>query len=168
MKRVLFVFLIFCAIQSLQAQQTTRIWIVRHGEKNLEDPKEKDPELTLKGKERALALVKYLRGKKVSALFSTDYKRTRETLTPLATRMKLPIQLYNSKDNKALADTILNNYKGKNVVICGHSNRILDIIASFGGSTSVKEISEEEYSYIFFLEIKGEQVIVKDRHYGKL
>lgn len=168
MKRILFVFLIFCVVQSLQAQQSTRIWIVRHGEKNLEDPTAKDPELTVAGKERAVALSKYLKGKKISALFSTDYKRTKETLAPLAARMKLPVKLYNSKDNKALADTILTHYKGKNVVICGHSNRILGIIAAFGGSSSVKEISEEEYSYIFLMEIKGNEVMVKDKHYGKL
>lgn len=168
MKRILFIFLILITAQSVQAQETTRIWIVRHGEKDLTDPKEKDPELSAEGKERAEVLVKSLKGKKIDALFSTDYKRTRGTLTPLASQRNLGLKFYNSKDNTALVDTILNNYKGQNVVICSHSNRILGIIAAFGALSPVKEITEQEYSHIFLLEIKGDRAKLKHRHYGKL
>lgn len=168
MKRILFVFLILMAGQGLQAQETTRIWIVRHGEKDLTDPKEKDLELSVEGKERAETLVKYLKGKKIDALFSTDYKRTRETLTPLASQRNLGLKFYNSKDNKTLVDTVLNYYKGKNVVICSHSNRIPGIIAAFGARSPLKEITEQEYSHIFLLEIKGGHVKLKHKHYGKL
>lgn len=168
MKRILFIFLILITVQSVQAQETTRIWIVRHGEKDLTDPKEKDPELSVEGKERAEVLVKYLKGKKIDALFSTDYKRTSGTLTPLASKRNLNLKFYNSKDNTALVDTILNNYKGKNVVICSHSNRILGIIAAFGAVSPIKEITEQEYSHIFLLEIKGDRAKLKHRHYGKL
>lgn len=168
MKRILFIFLILMAGQGLQAQETTRIWIVRHAEKDLTDPKEKDPELSVEGKERAETLVKYLKGKKIDALFSTDYKRTRETLTPLASQRNLGLKFYNSKDNKTLVDTVLNYYKGKNVVICSHSNRIPDIIAAFGARSPLKEITEQEYSHIFLLEIKGGHVKLKHKHYGKL
>ncbi|NQX41904.1 Histidine phosphatase superfamily (branch 1) [Pedobacter steynii] len=168
MKRILFIFLILITIQSVQAQETTRIWIVRHGEKDLTDPKEKDPELSAEGKERAEVLVKYLKGKKIDALFSTDYKRTRGTLTPLATQRNLDLKFYNSKENTALVDTILNNYKGQNVVICSHSNRILGIIAAFGAVSPIKEITEQEYSHLFLLEIKGGHAKLKHKHYGKL
>ena len=168
MKRILFVFLILIAGHGIQAQETTRIWIVRHGEKDLTDPKEKDPELSAEGKERAEELVKFLKGQKIHALFSTDYKRTRGTLTPLATQRKLDLKFYDSKDNKRLVDTILNSYKGKTIVICSHSNRILGIIAAFGGTSPLKEITEQEYSHIFLLEIEGDRVKLKHRHYGKL
>jgi 2,3-bisphosphoglycerate-dependent phosphoglycerate mutase len=168
MKRILFIFLILIAVQSVQAQETTRIWIVRHGEKDLTDPKEKDPELSVEGKERAEVLVKYLKGKKIDGLFSTDYKRTRGTLTPLASQRNLDLKFYNSKDNTALVDTILNNYKGQNVVICSHSNRILGIIEAFGAVSPIKEITEQEYSHIFLLEIKGDHAKLKHKHYGKL
>ena len=168
MKRILFVFLILIAGQGLQAQETTRIWIVRHGEKDLTDPKEKDPELSIEGKERAETLVKYLEGKKIDALFSTDYKRTRGTLIPLASQRNLGLKFYNSKDDKALVDTVLNYYKGKAVVICSHSNRILGIIAAFGATAPLKEITEQEYSHILLLEIKGDRVKLKHKHYGKL
>lgn len=169
MKRILFVFLVLIIGQSAEAQETTtRIWIVRHGEKVLTDSKEKDPELNTEGKERAEALVEYLKGKKIDVLFSTDYKRTRETLSPLATQRGLGLKYYDSKDNSALVDTILNSYKGKNVLICSHSNRILGIITAFGALSPIKEITEQDYSHIFLLEIKGEQVKLKHKHYGKL
>lgn len=168
MKRILFVFLILIAGQSIQAQETTRIWIVRHGEKDLTDPKENDPELSTEGKARAEALVLYLRGKKIDALFSTAYKRTRETLAPLATQRSLSLKVYDAKDNKGLVDAILNSYKGKDVLICSHSNRILGIIAAFGALSPIKEITEQEYSHIFLLEIKGDRVKLKHKHYGKL
>lgn len=167
MKRLLLIFLLFAATYSLQAQ-TTKIWVVRHGEKNLEDPADKDPALSKAGEERAIALAKYLKGNKMAALFSTDYKRTRGTLAPLASKQHLPIQLYKSTAYQALADTILNTYKGKNLVICGHSNRLLGIIAAFNASSTLKEITEDEYSHIFLIEIDGDQVKLKEGHYGKL
>ncbi|WP_316840964.1 histidine phosphatase family protein [Pedobacter gandavensis] len=167
MKRLLFLFLLLVASYGLQAQ-TTKIWIVRHGEKNLENPEDKDPPLSSAGETRAIELAKYLKGNKMAALFSTDYKRTRGTLAPLAAAQHLPLQLYKSTAYKALADTILNNYKGKNIVICGHSNRLLGIISAFNGSSTLKEITEDEYSHIFLIEIKGDRVKLKEGHYGKL
>lgn len=167
MKRLLLLLLLFTASYSLQAQ-TTKIWIVRHGEKNLEDPADKDPALSKAGEERAIALAKYLKGNKMAALFSTDYKRTRGTLAPLAAAQQLPLQLYKSTAYQAVADTILNTYKGKNIVICGHSNRLLGIIAAFKATSTLKEITEDEYSHIFLIEIKGDQVTLQEGHYGKL
>ncbi|MBB2150175.1 phosphoglycerate mutase family protein [Pedobacter gandavensis] len=167
MKRFLLLFLLLAVSYHLNAQ-TTRIWVVRHGEKNLENPADKDPALSPAGEERAMALAKYLKGKKMAALFSTDYKRTRGTLAPLAAVQKLPLQLYKSTAYQALADTILNNYKGKNIVICGHSNRLLGIIAAFKATSTLKEISEDEYNHIFLIEIVGDRVKLKERTYGKL
>lgn len=167
MKRLLLLFLLLTATYSLQAQ-TTKIWVVRHGEKNLDNPADKDPALSLAGEERALALAKYLKGKKIAALFSTDYKRTRGTLAPLAAAQNLPLNLYKSTAYQALADTILSHYKGKNIVISGHSNRLLGIVAAFNAKSTIKEISEDEYSHIFLIEIDGDRVKLKEGHYGKL
>lgn len=167
MKRLLYFLLLLIASYNSQAQ-TTKIWIVRHGEKNLDNPADKDPALSTAGEERAIALAKYLKGKKFAALFSTDYKRTKGTLAPLAAAQHLPIQLYKSTDYQAIADTIMNNYKGKNIIICGHSNRILGIVSAFKATSSLKEITEEEYSHIFLIEVNGDRVKLKEGHYGEL
>ncbi|WP_316819532.1 histidine phosphatase family protein [Pedobacter gandavensis] len=167
MKRLLLLLLLLVLSYSLEAQ-TTKIWVVRHAEKNLDNSSDKDPALTSAGEERALALAKYLKGEKMAALFSTDYKRTKGTLAPLAAAQNLPIHLYKSTAYQALADTILNTYKGKNIVICGHSNRLLGIIAAFNAKSNIKEITEDEYSHIFLIELDGDRVKLEEGHYGKL
>ena len=59
---------LFIGQQNIQAQKTT-IWVVRHAEKDTSDPKDKDPDLSPEGKERAEALAKYLKGEKLDSIF---------------------------------------------------------------------------------------------------
>lgn len=168
MKRILLIICFFSLVQVLHAQDVTRIWIVRHGEKAQADPGDKNPALSAAGQERAAALAAYLKNTPVDALFSTDYKRTRETLTPLAQEKKLEIQAYSSKDYQLIAERVLKEYKGKQVVICGHSNTILNIVAAFGAVKPFDEIPDQDYQHIFLVEVKENQASVKAQTYGKL
>ncbi|MET4073061.1 phosphoglycerate mutase family protein [Hymenobacter sp. UYCo722] len=144
----------------------TTVYIVRHAEKDTLG-KADDPELSAEGRARALALSQTLAKHQPAALFTTDTKRTRATLAPLAAATKLEPQTYDPKRGRDLADHILKDFAGKSVVIVGHSNTVLSLIDDFGGIPPVDEVQDNEYDYLFTVRVApGMQPTVETRGYG--
>ena len=84
LKRSLFLLLLAIAGLSAcaQEQESTTIIFTRHAEK--QDDGTKDPDLTEKGLERASKIATLLEKVPVSAIYSTDFKRTRNTVKPIS------------------------------------------------------------------------------------
>jgi phosphohistidine phosphatase SixA len=144
----------------------TTVYLVRHAEKDSTSDRA-DPTLSAVGQARALALRQTLERRHPAALFTTDTKRTRATLAPLAEALKLEPQVYDPHRGRDLADRILKEYAGKSVVIVGHSNTILSLIDDFGAIPPLDEIAENEYEYLFTVRTaEGMQPIVEMRGYG--
>ena len=84
--------LVFLSFGSLVAEAplspdpepSTTVFLVRHAEKAKDDPR--DPTLSDAGRRRAEALDALLVRVDVTHLFATEYKRTQQTLEPLAGR----------------------------------------------------------------------------------
>lgn len=141
--------------------QTTEIWIVRHAEKEKSDPQEKNPDLSEEGKVRAGDLARYLKKENIDVAFSTAYKRTHQTLDSLV----IP-KVINYNDIKSLVDTIKTSYLGKKIMIAGHSNTVLEIIEAFGGKRPREELTDDDYDFIFRLNVTGDKARVKMDQYG--
>jgi 2,3-bisphosphoglycerate-dependent phosphoglycerate mutase len=156
---------LFVGQQNLYAQ-TTKIWVVRHAEKDTSDPKEKDPDLSPEGKERAEALAKYLKGEKLDSIFSTNYKRTKLTGYPIADKIGLAIKTYDPAKQKEFAEGLIKNAQGKKMLIIGHSNTVQEILVAFGATKPVKDLTDDDYDYIFLLTLKGNKKEVKVERYG--
>lgn len=160
-------FVAVCSISLTPAKkEKTTVYIVRHAEKDISDPKHNDPELTEAGRARAKALAKELRSEKFSAIFSTQYKRTMNTVAPLARKFDLPIGFYDPKDPKAIAARVKSNYGGKKIIIAGHSNTVLDLIEAFGVKRPVAELTEEDYDLLFKLTLKGDDTELSVKRFG--
>jgi 2,3-bisphosphoglycerate-dependent phosphoglycerate mutase len=167
MKNLVFIFLVFLlGQQTVSAQKTLKVFVVRHGEKLAIDPKDRDPDLSTEGKDRAEALSKTLKSEKIDSIFATNYKRTRLTGFPLADNIGISVKTYEPNQIKALADAWKKNALGKKLLIVGHSNTVLEIIEAFGGKRPVKELSDDDYDYIFEITVRGNKVDVKVSHYG--
>jgi len=126
----------------------TTIYLVRHAEKDL-TPNLADPPLTPAGEARALALRQKMLSRHPTALLTTDTKRTRATLAPLAEATKLTPQVYDAKQPAALAERIRREYSGQVVVVVGHSNTLLPLISALGATAPMAEIKDDEFSYLF-------------------
>lgn len=151
-----------CIIAS--AQKTT-VWIVRHAEKDTAFINRQDPDLTATGQQRALDLAAYLQNEPVVNVYSTDTKRTRHT----AKYVKAPIEVYNPKNLTGLLDLISQNTKGKSVLIVGHSNTVLETIEALGGKRPVPLLTDDDYDYIFKVEIEaGKPAVVSFYHFGQV
>lgn len=79
------------------------VYLVRHAEKVL-TPGLADPPLTAAGETRAQALARTLRRARPAALFTTNTRRARATLAPLAATGLAP-RVYDAGQPQPLADT---------------------------------------------------------------
>ncbi|MDQ8005077.1 MAG: phosphoglycerate mutase family protein [Pedobacter sp.] len=167
MKKLLLLFVLAFGLQQmLHAQKTLKVWIVRHAEKDTTDKKDRDPDLSSAGAERAEALKKELKGQRIDSIFSTDYKRTKLTGFPLADITGISIKTYNPAMAKDLVKSLKENALGKKILIIGHSNTVLEMIEAFGAKRPVPSIADDEYDYLFSLTVKGDKVDVKTNKYG--
>lgn len=137
---------------------TTTIVVVRHAEKGTDDPR--DPSLTVAGQQRALALSSVLKDAGVTAIYTTQYKRNRQTAEPLARQNGIsiterPVSGVNTATYaQDLAREILTNSLGKSILVVGHSNTVPDIVKALSGIT-VPPITDPEYDHIFIVTIPG-------------
>jgi phosphohistidine phosphatase SixA len=143
----------------------TTIYLVRHAEKDTANPA--DPALSAAGAARALVLRQTLVKRAPVALFTTDTKRTRATIAPLAEALKIEPQVYDPRRGHDLVDRIEKEYHGKTVVVVGHSNTLLPFIDDFGATRPVEEIADNEYDYLFTVRlVDGATPTVDVRGYG--
>ena len=124
-----------------QDQLTTFI-LVRHGER-AEDGSE-DPELSDAGRARAMRLAEMLSKTSVQAVYSTSFKRTRNTVSPLAQSKGLDILSYEPLKADPL-DKMLKDHAGGTVVISGHSNTIPWTANYLIGKEQLKDFSSDDY-----------------------
>ena len=107
------------------AQSTiTTVILLRHAEKGTEAS---DPDLSGAGRKRAESLVEILQKTKIDAIYSTPYKRTRNTVTALAAAKGLVVGGYDATRLEEVY-ALLQKHKGGTIVLCGHSNTTPAII----------------------------------------
>lgn len=136
--------------------ETTTVVVVRHAEKSTDDPR--DPSLSELGQERARALSALLKDAGVTEIYTTHYKRTRQTAEPFAQQFGIPIteRPINATNSatyaRDLAREILTRSRGKGVLIVGHSNTVPEIVTALSGS-AVAPMTEAEYDHAFIVVI---------------
>ena len=163
----LIIFAILFNQQTVNAQKAIKIFIVRHAEKDVTDVKQKDPELSVQGAERAVDLMKYLSGSKLDSVYSTPFKRTISTALPLARKIGIKVKIYDPAKQNALAKQLIATAQGKNILIVGHSNTVLNMIEAFGVKKPIRQLTDDDYDYIFKITFVGTKAEVKVSHYGK-
>ena len=75
---------------------------------------------------RVAELKRVLGKAKIDSVFSTNFNRTRNTAKPLADFRELPVNLY-LNETEVIA-RILNNSRGKRLLVVGHSNTVANFI----------------------------------------
>ncbi|MFC5283127.1 histidine phosphatase family protein [Pedobacter alpinus] len=168
MKKLLYTIIFILFISNLTfAQKATKIWVVRHAEKLTDNPKEKDPDLSEEGILRAKDLKDFFKGERLTFIFASNYKRTKQTASPLADDRKLTINGYDAGNQTELITTVNNLSAGKNILIVGHSNTVLSIVRALGAEISINELNDDDYDFIFEITKKGEKTTLKVMHFGK-
>lgn len=139
--RILWALLVLLLLPA-QADVTT-FWIVRHAE---QVSGEGDVALSARGRERAQELLEVLSTVPISAVYTTELRRARETAQPVARAASLKPLVY-SGDLPATAE-LLKRHNGQDVLIVGHSNTVPQMVKALS-QTSVPAIAHTEYDRLY-------------------
>ena len=129
--------------------------IVRHAEKI---DNSEDADLSPRGREHAEHLVRVLQDAHISAIFTSERKRTQETAAPVAKSLGLTPTVVSAKDYGALVSKVRQVRDAALVV--GHGNTIPEIIKALGVETQVK-IPDDDYSDLFVISLPGKPQLLR-------
>jgi broad specificity phosphatase PhoE len=129
----------------------TTVILVRHAEKKIE-PDNPDPDLDPKGVERAQEIARVFADSGINTIYATNYKRTQQTVQPLANRISVPVTLLNANQTEELVSQIQTSHRGKTIFIAGHNNTVPAIVSVLSGETH-PPIPETEYDNLFVVTI---------------
>jgi phosphohistidine phosphatase SixA len=147
-RRLFICFLAAFVAQSVTAQPSV-IFLARHAERaTISGRVPSDTGLSAAGEERAEALARALQDAQITAIYTTEYKRTRETAVPLARSLGLQPEVIPADDLRGLT-TKLKASRG-NVLVVGHSNTLPQIISALGASSRVT-VPESDYDNLFLV-----------------
>ena len=146
----------------------TTVIFVRHAEKVI-DPNNSDPDLSPAGQARAQEIVRIFSDAGINAIYATQYRRTQQTVKPLADKLGLPVNQVNSKSTADLLAQIRSQNSGQVVFIAGHNNTVPEIIAALGGPT-FPTIPETEFDNLYIVTVyrTGKAKVVKLKYGGSL
>jgi broad specificity phosphatase PhoE len=150
-----------------QENETTTIILVRHAEEDRS--KGQIIPLTDAGSARAKELARVLQNVKIDAIFSSDTERTKSTARPIAETRGLTPNVYAYKeysDLQPFVDSIVKKYRGKTVLISGHSDDVPAMVSmlrkDFGTGENVRVIDKPVYDNLFivFVPTNGKTVVL--------
>ena len=104
--------------------------LVRHTEKAKDD--RVDPSLSEAGQARAEEFARMFSAAGVTSLLHSEYKRTRNTLAPLAKALEIESETIGASEMPKMLERLRTAKAGEVIAIAGHSNTIPAIAYAFG------------------------------------
>jgi phosphohistidine phosphatase SixA len=125
------------------------IFLARHAERAaISGRVPSDTGLSTVGQDRARHLAETLKDAKITAIYTSEYKRTQETAAPLAHSLGIRPEVVSADDLRSLVAKIKTT-RG-NVLVVGHSNTLPQIIGALGVSGRVT-VAESDYDNLFLV-----------------
>ncbi len=152
------------AYYSTFSRPVTTVILIRHAEKVI-DPNNPDVDLSPAGQSRAQELVRMFGDAGINAVYATQYKRTQQTVKPLADKLGLAVTANDSKKTPELIKQLLSDHRGQTILIAGHNNSVPEIITALGGP-AYPTIPEGEYDNLFIVTVyrTGKARVVKMKY----
>ena len=157
MKTLAVFLLVFVSVSMASAQPV--VVIVRHAEKAVIGGN--DPDLSSAGRARAEALARILKDSGITAIFTSEFKRTRETAAPTATSAHVSPTVVAAKDTDALLAK-LHQLNG-NALVVGHGDTIPNIIKALGINSTIS-IPDEDYSELLIVTLGDKPQLFRLRY----
>jgi phosphohistidine phosphatase SixA len=105
-----------------------------------------DPPLSAAGEQRAAKLAAMLASSGIKAIFTSEYKRTRQTAAPLAQKLNVKPVMAPAKDPAPLVEQ-LRHLQGSALVV-GHADTVPDLMRQLGVTETVV-IGDNDYDNLF-------------------
>ena len=123
------------------------IVVVRHADK-IDDTD--DAVLSLTGQAQAERLANVLKTLESAPIYTTQFKRTIQTATPLAELLRIKLLSYEQTDVDGVVKEIQEKHPKEVVMVVGHRSTVPRILKQFGASEAVA-LDSSEYDSLFIL-----------------
>ena len=165
MHRLVLSFLFVLSIAAQAFAQNT-VFVVRHAERadagaSASPMMASDPDLSDAGRARAESLATTLKDAGITAIFTTEYKRTQQTAAPLAKALGLQVTTVSARDMPGLIEKV--KASNGNVLVVGHSNTVGDVVSRLGVTDAVK-LGDNDYDNLFVV-VRGEKPVLVRLHF---
>jgi phosphohistidine phosphatase SixA len=137
-----------CLAALLLAGGAATVFLVRHAEKQAGS---EDPALTEAGLQRARDLALLLQDAGIDVIYSTDFRRTRDTAAPLAQHLGMEPQIYDWDEMNAFAAELARG--GVRALVVGHSDTTPELVGLLGGEPGAPIDEASEYDRLYVLNI---------------
>jgi broad specificity phosphatase PhoE len=117
-----------------------------------------DPDLSETGRARAEALAATLKDAGITAIFTTEFKRTQATAAPLGKALGVTPTIVGSREHDKLIQAV--RAASGNVLVVGHSNTVPAIVKDLGAATPVS-IADSEYDNLFVVTAGASPVVLR-------
>jgi len=166
MKRALFLAAAAVLTIATTASAQTSVFVVRHAERadaaaGAAPMMATDPDLSDAGKARAQSLAAALKDAGITAIYTTEYKRTKQTGEPLAKALGIQVTPVPAREMPALLEKL--KAAPGNVLVVGHSNTVGEVIAGLGVAEPVK-LTDTDYDNLFVV-VRGEKPVLVRLHF---
>jgi len=106
-----------------------------------------------------------LAGSGITAIYTSEFQRTKQTAAPLAAALKVSVQTHPASDSAGLVQRIRTEHSDDVVLIVGHSNTLPDLMKLFGHGL-LEKIEDGDFGSLFFLVPRTGQapVVVRFRY----
>jgi len=155
MKQLILLVLILSSID-MSSQDCTEIYLIRHAEKDRSDIKNRNPELNDLGKKRALKWVQVFKNIELDKIYSTNYNRTTQTVTPISEKNNIDISIYSP--SKINYKNFISNNIGSKVLVVGHSNTIPFFVNGLINNEFYQQIDDLNNSNLYVVTICGNNI----------
>lgn len=132
------------------------IYLVRHAEKVPDGSR--DPELTKIGMQRSARLADWFGDKNIEDVWSSDYKRTRDTATPILAKLETDLVLYDPRNLPEITEKLL--ALQHTALVIGHSNTTPQL-ARLLCNCEIADMDETEHDRLIMISIHDDKTRVK-------
>lgn len=148
--RILFVLTALMMTVPAAAFGQAVVFVVRHAERadaGMPSGSGADPDLSAAGHSRAEALATTLKDARITAIYVTEFKRTRQAAGPLAKLLGLEPTVVSSRDTDGLAERLKSSTG--NALVVAHSNTVPTLIKSLAGEAVT--VGDSDYDNLFLV-----------------
>ena len=150
MKKIFILFFILFSVD-VSSQECSEFFLIRHAEKDRTNSENNNPKLNEIGKERSLKWSEVFKNIELDKIYSTNYYRTIETVTPISKKLNLDITLYTP--SKINYKNFISKNIGNKVLVVGHSNTIPAFVNGLINEKVYDQINDLNNSNLYIVTI---------------
>ena len=135
-------------------QDIFTIYLIRHAEKQTQGSDPKNPPLTQCGELRAKSLATFFKTVHLKNVYSSNYKRTLNTVTPTAKFQQLEVETYDPDKLDEIQAILLK--RKQDALVVGHSDTT-SVLAGLLASEKLSAFDESIYDRIYQVVISNKK-----------